>query len=258
MILLAQDAYDVPFRGKDGAELGDGSETVFRYVLCSICPVRLAKPALTYSVTAGELHNRASDWLVSPPETGFLFPAFDNRGTNLYGALLYSRDAGNSREDLVEAVFHTRVPMAALEQRETFHTLLADALEEECSFDTVQAVQGQLCAMIQEHKESKAPEPLTVTKGTVKGVLASCGVSPEHVEAFGSRYDESFGADTDLSPRNLVDPRLLEVKTPDVTVRVSPERSDLVETRVLGGVKYILIRADEGVELNGVDIRIGD
>ena len=112
--------------------------------------------------------------------------------------------------------------------------------------------------MIQEHKESKAPEPLTVTKGTVKGVLASCGVSPEHVEAFGSRYDESFGADTDLSPRNLVDPRLLEVKTPDVTVRVSPERSDLVETRVLGGVKYILIRADEGVELNGVDIRIGD
>lgn len=258
LILLAQDAYDVPFRGKDGAELDDGSETVFRYVLCSICPVRLAKPALTYSVTAGELHNRASDWLVSPPETGFLFPAFDNRGTNLYGALLYSRDAGNSREDLVEAVFHTRVPMAALEQRETFHTLLADALEEECSFDTVQAVQGQLCAMIQEHKESKVPEPLTVTKGTVKGVLASCGVSPEHVEAFGSRYDESFGADTDLSPRNLVDPRLLEVKTPDVTVRVSPERSDLVETRVLGGVKYILIRADEGVELNGVDIRIGD
>ena len=48
------------------------------------------------------------------------------------------------------------------------------------------------------------------------------------------------------------------MKTPDVTIRVPPERSDLVETRVLGGVKYILIRADEGVELNGVNIQIDD
>ena len=64
LILLAQDAYDVPFRGKDGETMEDGSDTVFRYVLCSICPVKLAKPALTYYVTAGEFHNRASDWLV--------------------------------------------------------------------------------------------------------------------------------------------------------------------------------------------------
>ena len=75
------------------------------------------------------------------------------------------------------------------------------------------------------------------------------------MEAFDGQYDETFGADTDLRPRNLVDPKLLEVKTPDVTIRVTPERSDLVETRVLGGVKYILIRADEGVELNGVNIQ---
>ena len=258
LILLAQDAYDVPFRGKDGQELEDGSDTVFRYVLCSICPVKLAKPALTYYVTAGEFHNRASDWLVGTPEVGFLFPAFEDRATNLYGALLYTRNIGESREEFVDAVFHLAAPMPAAQQREAFQGLLTGALGEDCSFDTVQAVQGQLCAMIQEHKESKEPEPLTITKGTVKGVLASCGVSQDHVEAFDGQYDEAFGADTDLSPRNLVDPKLLEVKTPDVTIRVSPERSDLVETRVLGGVKYILIRADEGVELNGVNIQIGD
>ena len=192
------------------------------------------------------------------PEVGFLFPAFEDRATNLYGALLYTRNIGESREEFVDAVFHLAAPMPAAQQREAFQGLLTGALGEDCSFDTVQAVQGQLCAMIQEHKESKEPEPLTITKGTVKGVLASCGVSQDHVEAFDGQYDEAFGADTDLSPRNLVDPKLLEVKTPDVTIRVSPERSDLVETRVLGGVKYILIRADEGVELNGVNIQIGD
>ena len=113
LILLAQDAYDVPFRGKDGQELEDGSDTVFRYVLCSICPVKLAKPALTYYVTAGEFHNRASDWLVGTPEVGFLFPAFEDRATNLYGALLYTRNIGESREEFVDAVFHLAAPMPA-------------------------------------------------------------------------------------------------------------------------------------------------
>lgn len=258
LILLAADGYDVPFRGKDGRELEDASETMFRYILCALCPVKLAKPALTYFVTEGAFHNRASDWLVGMPELGFLFPAFDDRATNLYGALYYTRNIAESQEALVNAVFSAPAPMPAAEQKESFQNILGQTLGEECSMETVQAVRGQLCAMIQEHKESKEPEPLTITKGTVKGVLASCGVSEAHVEAFDSQYNEVFGEDTDLSPRNLVDPRQMEVKTPDVTIRVNPERTDLIETRVLGGAKYILIRADEGVELNGVPIQIED
>ena len=34
------------------------------------------------------------------------------------------------------------------------------------------------------------------------------------------------------------------------------DKRDLVETRVLGGAKYILIRAEEGVEVNGVPVEI--
>ena len=75
LILLAQDAYDVPFRGKDGQELEDGSDTVFRYVLCSICPVKLAKPAPDILRNSREFHNRASDWLVGTPEVGFSVPS---------------------------------------------------------------------------------------------------------------------------------------------------------------------------------------
>lgn len=256
LILLASDAYDVPFKGKDDQVQPEGSETMFRYVLCAICPVKLAKPALTYYVTAGEFHNRAADWLVGPPQLGFLFPAFDDRATNLYGALLYTRNLAENHSEFVDAVFGATAPMAAADQMEGFQAILGQSLENDCSLETVQAVRGQLCAMIQEHKESKEPEPLTVNKATVKGVLASCGVSEDHVEAFDREYDQVFGPETDISPRNVVDPRRLEVKTPDVTIRVSPERGDLIETRVLGGVKYIMIRADEEVEVNGVSIHI--
>ena len=52
--------------------------------------------------------------------------------------------------------------------------------------------------------------------------------------------------------------RKFEVTTPDVTIRVNPACSDLIETRVIDGVRYILIRADDGVAVNGVPIRIED
>ena len=82
------------------------------------------------------------------------------------------------------------------------------------------------------------------------------GVDEEHVEAFGKKSDEDFGKGAELRPKNIVDPKKFELKTPDVSIKVSPEKKDLVETRVIDGVKFILVRADGGVELNGVNIEI--
>ena len=39
---------------------------------------------------------------------------------------------------------------------------------------------------------------------------------------------------------------------------MDPAKADLVETRVIGGVKYLLINAEENVEVNGVNIHIGE
>ena len=43
LLLLACDRYDVPRRGRDGAELEDASEEVFTYLLCCVCPVKKGK-----------------------------------------------------------------------------------------------------------------------------------------------------------------------------------------------------------------------
>ena len=256
LILLVYDRYDVPYRAKDGERQEDAAAEVYSYLLCSICPVKLTKPALSYHVRENEFHNRRADWLVSPPELGFLFPAFDDRSTNLYNALYYTRDSGENHPELVEAVFRREAPMPAAAQKETFQTLLSDTLADECSCEVVQAVHDQLCELVEEHRERKEAEPLTLSKGAVKCVLKSCGVSDSHVEEFALRYDDAFGADADLSPRNLVDTKQLEITTPDVTIKVSPDRGDLVETRLIDGARYILIRAEEGVAVNGVPIQI--
>ena len=41
-----------------------------------------------------------------------------------------------------------------------------------------------------------------------------------------------------------------------MVIKVDPAHSDLVETRVINGARYILIRAEEGVEVNGVSVAI--
>lgn len=256
MILLACDAYDVPYRSKDGERQEDASEEVYRYILCSVCPVKQTKPALTYSAHENLFHHLAVDWVVSAPATGFLFPAFDDRGTNLYDARLYTKDIADTRSAFVDAVFRQTPPMAAAVQMETFQSVMGETLEEDCSYQVVETVNDQLRDMIAEHKLNKEEEPLTVSQGVVTSVLRSSGVEEERVERFAARYDEAFGPGAELSPRNLVDTRQLEIKTPDVTIRVDPLKSELVETKVIGGIPYILIRADDGVEVDGVPVTI--
>ncbi len=256
LILLAHDAYDVPFRGRDGFRQDDASSDVFSYILCSVCPVKLTKPALSYHTQEQAFHNSKTDWVVCAPELGFLFPAFDDRSTNLYGALYYSRDIADGHEGFIDTVFRSEPPMSAAAQKETFQSILGSSLEDDCSMAVVQAVHAQFSDMIQEHKESKEKEPLVISKPEVNHVLKTCGLSEERVAAFEKGFDESFGAHADLNPQNLVDVKRFEIHTPDVKIQVNPARRDLIETRVLGGAKYILIHAEEGVEVNGVPIEI--
>lgn len=89
---------------------------------------------------------------------------------------------------------------------------------------------------------------------TIKKVFKSCGASDEHIETFEEKFDDTFGAESTISPTNIVDTKHFEVKTADVTINVSPDRSHLIETRIIDGIKYIMIRAEGGVEVNGVNI----
>ncbi len=258
LILLGCDSYDVPFKSKDDSTQHDQSEEVYTYILCTICPVKQTKANLHYVPEEKLFHDGAMNQMVSAPALGFLFPAFDDRSTNIYNALYYTHDIKNGQDALIEALFNTPVPKPAAEQKKSFEALLTTSLGEECSLDVVQTVHDQLCQRIELHKESKVPEPLMVSKEEVKEVLTSCGVSDEHVAKFSVDYDEVFGYEADLHPKNIIDNKHFELKTPDVVIKVDPTRSDLIETRIIGGVKYIMICADEDVEVNGVNITIKD
>lgn len=256
LILLAHDAYDVPFRTQDAQRVSEMSDEVFRYILCAVCPVKLSRADLAYSAGDNLFHPEEPNWVVGAPEVGFLFPSFDERSANIYSALCYTKDSAQSHEGFVNAVFGAAPPMPAAEQQATFREILQDSLAEECSLEVMQSVHEQLCERMAEQKNDRQAPPLKVSAPQIRQALEVCGVPEERVSAFEQRYQEQFGPGLDVSAVNVVNPRQFEVRTPNVVIKVDPAHSDLVETRVINGSKYILIRADEGVEVNGVNVSI--
>ena len=256
LILLGVDSYDVPFQSKDGDTQADASNETYTYLQCAVCPVKLTKPNLRYDGENKEFHDGSADYVACAPELGFLFPAFDNRATNIYNALFYTKSPKQNFENVVDALCGVQPPKPAAEQKTSFEALLTRTVGEECSMEVVQSVHEQLCECIELHRESKVADPLLVGKEQVKAALTASGVSEKNVAKFSVEYDEVFGADAQLHPKNIINNRRFEVKTPDVSITVNPQCSDLIETRVIGGVKYILICADDNVEVSGVNIHI--
>ncbi|MEG1971956.1 MAG: DUF4317 domain-containing protein, partial [Oscillospiraceae bacterium] len=152
LILLTYDTYDVMFRSKDGEKQADASSEVYSYILCSVCPIKAVKPELTYYIVENEFRNCQPDRLISPPELGFIFPAFDDRRSNIYNALYYSRNLTDNHQEFVDNIFHTPLPMPPAAQKETFEAMLSGALDEDCNYEVVQAVHGKLCELISDHK----------------------------------------------------------------------------------------------------------
>lgn len=256
LILLAAEAYDVPYRGRDDELMDDGSDTVYKYFVCSICPVKAPTLELKYSTEDSGFHSASTGHIALAPELGFLFPAFDDRSANIYNALFYSKNAAEIHQEVIDAVFRIEPPLSAEEQKNVFSTALGDTLQKDCSYDVVQSVHEQLRERIAEHKESKNPEPLALSVHEIGDVLTNSGVPAKKVEAFQQECRKQYGEDALLNPKNIIESGKFLITTPEVKITVPPEYSYMVEVRVIDGRKYILIPADEGVEINGIGVNI--
>lgn len=253
LILVIHDVYDVPGRTSDGIDMEDASDEIYEYILACICPVELSKPGLSYNAVENTFQNRIRDWVVSLPETGFLFPAFTDRSSDIHSALYYSKDPEELKDGFVSELLGCPLPLSAGGQKETFQTLIEETLGEDCGIEVVKNIHEKLTEMAEEHKEE--PEPLVLAKNEVKTILADSGVSNEKLEAFDRCYDETAGETTALLASNVMNTRTFEVKTPDVVIKVSPDRTDLIETRTINGLECLVIRLDGGVMVNGITVR---
>lgn len=252
LILIIHDAYDVPGKTTDGLTMEDASDSVFEYVLCCICPVNLSKPGLSYDAAANEFHNRIRDWVVEMPECGFLFPSFNDRASDIHSTLYYSKNPEEPHQEFVMDILGCSLPLTAGSQKETFQTLIEETLGEDADYEVVKSIHENLTEMIEEHKE--IPEPLTLDKKQVKTLFEKSGVEEEKLETFDQLYDAAAGETTSLLVNNVANTRSFEVKTPDVVIKVNPERADLVTAMTVEGKRCLVIELSDQVEVNGIKV----
>ncbi len=255
LILLIYAAYDVPGKTSDKLIMEDASEEVYRYILCSICPVKLSKPGLCYNSDTNQIEKRIQDWVVSAPENGFLFPAFNDRSTDIHSILYYSKEPDELHEDFINQLLGCQTPVSAGSQKEIFQTLITETLGEECEYELVRNIHEKLNEILEEHKQKEIPEPLTLDKTEVKNVFVNSGVPKEKLENFEQKYEKTAGEDTALMVANVINTRVFEVKTPDIVIKVNPERADLVATKLVDGRKCLVIEITDQVEVNGITVK---
>lgn len=251
-IILIHAVYDIPGKSSDNLEIFDASDNVYDFILCSICPVNLSKAGLYYNTEKNAIEDRIRDWIVASPANGFLFPAFNDRNTDIHGILYYTKNAENMNQNLVDQLLGCVPPLSASSQKETFHSVMESALGEDCGYELVRSLHEDLGEMLEAAKDS--PEPLTLTKRDVRCILEENDIPEEKIQAFEKEFDESISRDTPVLVSNIVNTRQFQIETPDVVIKVKPERMDLVETKVIDGRTCLVIPVDEHIEVNGMTV----
>lgn len=280
LILLFHDAYDVITKTTDNNKL-DESEEVYEYVLCAICPVELTKAGLGYHKEQNIIAPRIRDWVVSVPESGFLFPAFSDRSSDVNAMGYFVKDAKKAQPDFMRNALGCEPKRTAAEEKKTFHTILKEVISEELedSKNVILDIQQDLSDLVDEHKNVFENEPVLLTAPAIREAMADKGLSDDTITKVAEICQEEFG---DVPPlaENLIDNKALqsraavkktealaleveslkqqlaeqkELPEKEIQLQVPPEKLSVIKTEVLHGQKCIVIplAEDEHAKVNG-------
>ncbi len=283
LILIFHDAYDVMTRTTDNNKL-DESEEVYEYLLCAICPVSLSKPGLGYRADENRIGPRIRDWVVGAPDTGFVFPAFNDRTTDIHSLLFYTRDTKEPHSEFMENGLGCGSKRTATEQKNLFSHIVKHALgdDDENSNEVLLDLQQKMSDYMEEQDVLFDEETGVILEGEELGKLMSdTGISDDAASSIKEAYTEKF---SNQMPEvaHLIDQKTLEanarvreeealraeveelkqqvamhhaskdaddtddtIKTYDVILRVKPEKVPQIKSQMIDGQKCLVIPMDE-------------
>ena len=253
LILLINQVYDIPAVTTDNIEMDDASDEVYSYILCSICHVNLSKPGLGYDEEDNNFHDKKQNHMVDVPDVGFLFPAFNKRSADEDMTLFYTKDVSEFEDGLIDCLLDCAVPLPAKQQKETFTSLVNEALGEEADLEIVKNIHENLEQIIEEKKQ-ESPAPVMLDKTEMKDLLEKSGVKEEKLENFEEHFEMAAGEHGKLVASNVSSGKKFEVKTPDVAIKINSDKTDIVSTQVIDGRQCLVIQIDERLEVNGISV----
>lgn len=293
LILVFHDAYDVMVKTTDNNKL-DESEEVFEYLICAICPVTLSKPGLGYREDENRIGARVRDWVVGVPDSGFLFPAFHDRSTDIHSLLFYTKDTKEPHTEWIESGLGCPSKRTATEQKNVFHSMIQSACveDDERGQALLIEIQENLNGMVEEYEavNEKDADPLVLTQDIMLKLIEESSVPEMTATIIESAYTEEFGEEPPTA-QFLIDSKAIAaneqkkieqeltkkvetlqqqleeqkkekeeqeeiVKTYEVVLRVKEEKASKIRWETVNGQRCVVIpmEEEEHVNLNGVNM----
>ena len=253
LILLINQVYDIPTVTTDNIEMEDASDEVYSYILCSICHVNLSKPGLGYDEEDNNFHDKKQNHMVDVPDVGFLFPAFNKRSADEDMTVFYTKDVSEFEDGLIDCLLDCVAPLPAKQQKETFTSLVSEAVGEEADLQVVKNIHANLEQIIEEKKQ-ESPAPVMLDKNEMKNLLEKSGVKEEKLENFEEHFEMAAGEHGKLVASNVSSEKKFEVKSPDVVIKINSDKTDIVSTQVIDGRQCLVIQIDERLVVNGISV----
>ena len=278
LILLYYDNYDVMVKTSDNMKL-DESEETYEYIICSICPVMLSKPGLGYREDEHRIGARIRDWVVGPTDSGFIFPCFTDRSSDIHSIMMYTKKADDPHKELWEMGLGCASKLTTQEKKNAFTNILTQTIgpDKEDTSDIIVDIQANLSDYIEEKKEVVGEDDdIMLDSEVVEEILKDVPISEEKSEKITKNYEEFFKEalpeaeeilDTKVLKNNelRLEKKSLQERVADLTsqlkesgvidedgkendivVKVNPEKIEQISTTFLDGKKCIIIPVDDG------------
>lgn len=188
LILLFHDVYDVMTKTTDNNKL-DESEEVYEYIICAICPMVLSKPGLGYNKDKNKISTLNREWFVGMPETGFVFPSFIDRSSDIHSVLMYTADSKNVHTDMIEDILGCREKLTYAQQQDVLTDMVLEVTGEDMVKDVMDTVNIELAHVSDENPESY------VSKEHIKSALEHAGIAENKAVNIGDQYMSSINTE---------------------------------------------------------------
>ena len=245
VILLSTESFDVPARGEE-----EGGS--FRYLLCCVCPVKENKASLCYQARDRRFSDSGRRLALASPSLGFLWPALEDGGANLYSAMTLA--GGEGYEAFIKGVFDCDRPSLPAEQKSLFGEALRSAMGENPSFEDVMAVTEQLGLYLNAEQEEKGKEPVSLSPEALCDLIGQKVELPE-TERFCETCREILGEEASFNLENLWTARGV-IELPGLKISMTEEGRNRIRSEKLNGKPVLIIQAGDGLQLDGENVEI--
>ena len=183
IILLYHDIYDVMVKTSDNLAMDESVET-YEYVICAICPMILNKPGLGYREDKNAIATLDKKWIVGMPQSGFLFPAFIDRSSDVHSALFYTSDSKDPHKEMIVDIMGCENLLTSDEKKGVLNEMVGEVVTAENASEILESVNLEFAKLSSLEENSD----VVVTNEHIEDALEYAGLSNDVATSISNNY----------------------------------------------------------------------